>query len=132
MLILLVVADADLAAGRAEGRPGNVEPARAREQLVGVLALLQEVDEALELLWVERPDIRGLADKVLRVSHAAHLAVHSLTTEARSDDDRPHDEPCGLQQQMTAIGQIGYGLHCWNVLRVPAQIEELAQEKVRR
>ena len=122
---LFVVPDADLVAGWSEGRPRDVEPARARQQLVGIFPRLEEVNEALELLWVERPDVGSLADEVLRVSHTAHLTMHLLATEARSDDDRPHDEPGGFQQLMTAIGQIGHGLHRRDVPRVPAQIEEL-------
>ena len=48
---LLVVPDADLAAGRGEGIPADVEPAAAgSQQLVGLRMGAQEVDEALELL----------------------------------------------------------------------------------
>ena len=46
-MLLLVIPDADEAAGRSEGVPGDVEPICAGEELVGVLARLQERDEAL-------------------------------------------------------------------------------------
>ena len=45
----LVVPDADVMPRDAEGVPRYVEPAIAREQLVGELVSLEEVDQALEL-----------------------------------------------------------------------------------
>ena len=44
--LFTVVPDADEVAGRGEGRPGDVEPAVAGEQLVGALIRLQELHEA--------------------------------------------------------------------------------------
>ena len=61
-----------LAAGLAEGVPRDVEPAWTGEQLVGVLAGLEEVHEALELLRVHRPDIGSLTYEVLRPGDATH------------------------------------------------------------
>ena len=87
---LLIVPDSDLVPGRSEGRPGYMQPSVAGEQLVGIFPRLEEVHQALELPGVEWPDIGSLTDEVLRVPHAAHLTVHSLTTESRVDDDRPH------------------------------------------
>ena len=49
-MILFVVPNADKVAGRAEGVPGDVEPAITSQELVGQGVSLQEVDEALELL----------------------------------------------------------------------------------
>ena len=37
-----------------------------------------------------------------------------------------------LQQQMTAVGQVYYILHCRDVLRILAQVEKLAQKEMRR
>ncbi len=63
-LPLNIVPDAHLAAGLAEGVPRDVEPVAAGEQLVGVLAGLEEVHEALELLRVHRPDIGCLTNEM--------------------------------------------------------------------
>ena len=89
--VLFIVPDSDLSAGWSEGVPRDVEPARARQQLVGIFPRLEEVNEALELLWVERPDVGSLADEVLGVAHTAHLAVHGLAAEARINDDRAYN-----------------------------------------
>ena len=129
---LLIISDSDLVAGRAEGRPRDVEPGAAREQLVGVFPRLEKVHQALELGRILWPDVGGLANEVLRVPHATHLAVHGLATETRIDDDGPHNESGGLQQHDAAIGQVRHGLHGRNVLWVLAQPQELTQLKVRR
>ena len=42
--MLLVITDADVVAGRAEGVPGDVEPGGGGQQLVGVVAGAEEVD----------------------------------------------------------------------------------------
>ena len=47
--ILFVISEADVVAGDAEGCPGDVEPAVAGEELVGVLADLQVFHELPEL-----------------------------------------------------------------------------------
>ena len=52
-------------AGLGEGVPGDVEPAGARQQLVGVRRGLEEIHEALELGWVFRADVGCLAAEVL-------------------------------------------------------------------
>ena len=64
-LPLNIVPYPDLSAGLAEGVPRDVEPVEAGEQLVGVLAGLEEVHEALELLRVHRPDIGSLTNEML-------------------------------------------------------------------
>ena len=93
-----IVPDADIVAGRGEGIPGDVQPARARQELVGVLPLLEEVHERLELGRVFRTDVGSLADQVLGVADTANLAVHIFITETRIDDDGANDETRWLQQ----------------------------------
>ena len=132
LLSLFIVPDTDIMAGWGEGVPGDVEPARASQELVGVLPVLQERHELSELLRILRADIGGLADQVLGVADTAHLAVHGLATEARIHDDGTHQEPRRLQQLMAAIGQICHDLHRGDVLGVLAQVEELAQLKMLR
>jgi len=51
-VLLFVVPEADEVAGVGEGRPGDVEPAGAGQQLVGIVAGVEEVHQALELLRV--------------------------------------------------------------------------------
>ena len=58
--LLSVVSDSDLSPGRAEWLPGYVQPAITRQQLVGMFAILEEIDEALELLRIFRADVGGL------------------------------------------------------------------------
>ena len=77
-------------AGRREGRPGDVEPTGAGEQLVGLRVVLQEVYQLLELSRVARTDVGGLTEQVLRVFHATNQSVHPTTAEPRVDDDRPN------------------------------------------
>ena len=129
---LLVVPDSDLVSGRSEGRPRDVKPAVASEQLVGMFACLEEVHEALELPWVEWPDVCGLTHEVLRVTDSAHLTVHGLVSEARIDDDWPNEKSGWLQQHEAAIGQVCHGLHRRDVLGVLAKSQELLQHKMRR
>ena len=127
-----VITDADIVAGRGEGIPGNVQPARTRQQLVGVLPRFEEVHERLELRWVFRSDVGSLAKQVLRVLHTAHPAVHIFVTETRIDDDGANDESRWLQQTQASVGQVYYILHRWYVLRIFLQIKKLRQFEVRR
>lgn len=83
-------------AGLGEGVPGKVEPTIAGEELIGEDVSFKEVDEALELSWIFGTDVGSLADKVLRVAHTAHLAIHSLVSEARIDDDGTNYLTSGL------------------------------------
>ena len=55
-------------AGRAEGRPGEVEPAIAGEELVGQIVSLEEIDQRLEMLRVLGADVGSLAQEVLGTS----------------------------------------------------------------
>lgn len=84
-------------AGRREGRPGDVEPTGAGEQLVGLRVVLQEVYQLLKLGWVARTDVGGLPEQVLRASDATHLAVYYFVAITRVDDDGPHLESCRFQ-----------------------------------
>ena len=117
-------------AGWGEGVPGDVEPAAAGEELVGELPGLEEIDQALELGRVLGTDVGGLAEEVLGVFDTTDLAVHGVRTEARIDDDGADDDPGRLQELVTAIGHVHHILHGRDVLRVLAQMEELAQRKV--
>ena len=114
--ILLVVPNPDEVAGCAEGVPGDVEPAGAGEELVGVLAGLQERDETLELGRVAGADVGSLAEAVLGIGDAADLAVHLVAAEAGVDEDGAHLKAGGLQEHQAAIGHVGHGLHRRNVL----------------
>lgn len=93
---LFVIPDADDVSGWGEGIPGDVKPGGGGEELVGVLPCSEEVNESRKLRWVFRMDVGSLADQVLGIPNAAHLAIHSLAAEARTDDDRAHDKPGGL------------------------------------
>ena len=64
-MLSFVVTDADEVAGRCEGGPGDVEPAGAGEELVGVSTTAEERDKTLELLRVVGADVGGAALKVL-------------------------------------------------------------------
>ena len=130
--VLFVIPDPDVMAGWGEGVPGNVEPGGGGQELVGVFPTFEEVDELREPCRILRSDIGSLSDEVLRVAYTTHLAVHGLATETRIHDDGTHQEPRRLQQLMAAIGQIRHDLHRGDILWVLAQVEELAQLKMRR
>ena len=119
-------------AGWGEGIPGDVEPAVAGEELVGVLADLQELHELPELGCVARADVGSLADEVLRVVHSADFAVDRLAPETGIDDDGADQDAGRLKQQITAESQICHDLHSGDVLGILPKIEELAQTEVRR
>ena len=119
-------------AGRREGIPGDVEPAIAREQLVGVFADLQEFDELPELRRVTRPDVGSLTEQVLGVADTPYPLVDFGISEPRVDDERPSYDACWFEQQMTAVGQIYYILHRRDVLWIFPKVKKLAQLEVRR
>jgi hypothetical protein len=54
---LFVITNPDVVAGRREGIPGDVEPAIAGKELVGVFADPQEFNEMPELRRVARSDV---------------------------------------------------------------------------
>ena len=117
-MLSLVVPDADEAAGRSEGVPGDVKPGGGGEELVGILARLQERDEALELGWVAGANVGGLADEVLGVADAADSVVDELRAVAGVDEDRANLKAGRLQQHQAAIGHVGNGLHRRYIFRV--------------
>ena len=102
--LLLVVPDADEAAGRGEGVPGDVKPVGGGEELVGMRATSEKVDEALELGWVLGMDVGGLADEVLGVLDAANEAVDPTVAEAGVDDDGADLKAGRLQEHQAAVG----------------------------
>ena len=127
----LVVPNSDEVARWAEGCPGDVEPAGAGQELVGILTLFQERDKALELLRVTRADVGSTALQVLGVLDTTHAAVDGLATEAGVDDDGAADGLAGgLQQQAATIDHVGHLLRRRNVGRVLAQVAELCQREV--
>ena len=88
-------------AGNGEGRPGDVEPAGAGEELVGMFTCLEERDEALELPRVLGADIGSAALEVLGILDAAHEGVDARVAEAGVDDDGTADGLAGGLQQIT-------------------------------
>jgi len=118
--------------GRTEWIPGDVEPAGAGKELVGVLPFLEEIHERRKLGRIFRVDVCCLTDEVLGAGDTPSLAIHGFTSKSGVDDDRACDESRGLQQLMAAVGQIRHYLHCRYVLRVFAEIKKLAQLEVSR
>ena len=115
-----------------EGIPRDVEPGGGGQELVGKLPVSEEVDQCLELRRVFRTNVGSLADQVLGVLNAAHLAIDGLAAEAGIDDDRAHNKPGGFQQLMATVGHVGHGLHRGDVRGVFLQIQKLAQPKMLR
>ena len=130
-ILLFVITDADVVARRREGIPGDVEPAIAGEELVGVFADLQEFNEMPELRRVARSDVSCLAEKVLGGTDTPNLLIDFGIAEARVNDERSGYDSCRFEQQMAAIGQIRHVLQRRIVLRIFLQIQKLAQLKVR-
>ena len=130
-VILAVVPDADEVAGWGEGVPGNVKPARASKELVGIFTIAEECDQTLELGRVLGADVGSLAEQVLGVLDAADQAVHAAVAEAGVDDDGTDLLSGRLQEHQTAIGQVGHDLQRRNVGRVLLPVAELCQRKVR-
>ena len=130
--LLFVVSYPDEVPRGGELVPGNVEPVRASEELVGEGVTAEEVDQPLELGRILRTDISRLTDEVLGVLDTADLLIHPLAAEARIDDDGTDLEASRFQQEMTAIGQVGNDLRRGDVVWVLAQVQELAQFKMLR
>lgn len=82
-----VVSDADIVAGDAEGCPGDMEPAVAGQELVGVFTSAEEVDQALELARVLGSDVGSLPQQVLGVLDATNQSIDARVAEAGVDDD---------------------------------------------
>ena len=117
---------------RREGIPGDVEPAIACEQLVGVFADLQEFNEIPELRGVLRPDVGSLTEKVLGSTDTPYPLVDFGISEPRVDDERSSYDACRFKQQMTAVGQIDNILHRRDVLRIFPKVKKFAKPEMRR
>ena len=130
--MLFIISDADVVAGRREWIPGDVEPAGAGKELVGVLPFLEEIHERRKLGRIFRVDVCCLTDEMLGAGDTTNLAINCLASKSGVDDDRACDESRGLQQLMASIGKIHNNLHCRYVLRVFAEIKKLAQLEVSR
>jgi len=128
----LVVPEADEVAGGGEGRPRDVKPAGAGQQLVGIVAGAEEVNQSLELLRVPWTDVGSLAEQVLRVADSADLPVVGLVAVAAIDDDGSYLAAGGLQQILAAVLQVKQHLHRGQVVGVLLQVEKLCQLKMLR
>ena len=118
--------------GLGKGLPGDMEPAVAGQELVGIFPRFEEIHQSLELIRILWADVGSLTKKVLGVLDTTYLAVDLGITIAGIDDDGADDQPCRFQQLITAVGQIDDILHRRDVLRIFPQIEELAQLEMRR
>ena len=90
-MTLLIISDSDKVAGWGDWVPGNVEPAGAGEELVGVLPFLEEIHELRELSRVLGIDVGSLTDEVLRFSNTANLTINCLASKSGIDDYRADD-----------------------------------------
>lgn len=116
---------------RSEGNPGDVHPAGAGQELVGVFTITEEFDQTLELSRVLGTDVGGLTLKVLRVADTTNEGVDARVAEAGVDEDGTADGLAGgLQQVPTAVHKAGHLLDRRNVSRVLAEVAELCQRKV--
>ena len=129
---LLVVAEADEVAGWGEGSPGDVEPARGGEELVGEGVGLQERDQTLELLRVLGADVGSLTQQVLRVADATDEGVDARVAVAGVDDDGTDRLSGGFQQHQAAVGHVRHVLHGGGVVGVLFHVDKLAKSEVRR
>ena len=79
---LLIIPYPDEVPGRAERSPGDVKPAGAGQELVGVFTGAKEVHEALELAGVLGANVGSLAKEVLRVLDATDEGVDARVAVA--------------------------------------------------
>ena len=117
-------------AGRTEGSPGDVEPAGAGQELVGIFTTAEERDQAVELGGVLGADVGSLANEVLRVPDTANKGIDAGVAEAAGDDDGADGLAGRLQQQAAAIDHVGHLLRRRNVGRVLAGVAELCQREM--
>ena len=80
--VLFVIADVDIVAGLSKRIPGDVEPAVAGEELVGMLTLLEEFHQTPEPSRIFRSDVSRLTDEVLGIVDTANKMVHPTVAEA--------------------------------------------------
>lgn len=126
-----VIPNPNVVPGTGERSPGDVEPAVAGQELVGVGIRFQEIDQALELVRVLGTDVSGLAEQVLRVTDTANQGIDARIAETGVDEDGTADGLAGgLQQVPTAVHKAGHLLDRRNVSRVLAEVAELCQRKV--
>ena len=118
-------------AGWGEGVPGDVEPAGAGKELVGVGICTEKSDEALELLGIAGTDVGCLAEEVLRGRDASNMAVDARVAETGVDDDGTDDAAGGLQQMLAAVGHVGNVLDGGDVVGIFVQMEKFVQRKMR-
>ena len=131
-LASFVIPDANIMSGRAEGIPGYVQPALTRQQLVGMFAILEKFDEALELDRIFRADVSSLTYQMLGVTDTAHQMVHGLTTEPGVDDDGADGLSGWLQQHEATAVDVHDIRKRGEVIRVLLEVEKFADSKVRR
>ena len=115
-----------------EGVPGNVEPAAGSQELVGVLAVAEEVDQTLELLRVLGADVGSLTQQVLRVADTTNEGVDARVAVAGVDDDGTDRLSGGFQQHQAAVGHVRHVLHGGGVVGVLFHVDKLAKSEVRR
>ena len=127
----LVVTEADEMAGRTEGSPGDVEPAGACQELVGIFTIAEERDQTVELGGVLGADVGSLANEVLRVLDTANKGVDARVAEAAGDDDGAAYGLAGrLQQQAAAIDHVGHDLQRGLVVGILLAVNEFFQREV--
>ena len=127
-----VVPYPDIVAGGTEGRPRDVEPTIAGEELVGIFTTAEERDQTVELGGVFGADVGGLANEVLRVPDTANEGVDARVAETGVDDDGADGLAGRFQQHQAAISHVGHVLERWFVIGVFAYVEEFVQREVRR
>ena len=115
-----------------EGVPGNVEPAAGSQELVGVLAAAEEVDQPLELRWVFGTDVGSLTQQVLRVADATDEGVDARVAVAGVNDDGTDHLSGGFQQHQAAVGHVRHVLHGGGVVWVLLHVDKLTESEVRR
>ena len=118
-------------AGVAEGVPRDVEPATAGgQELVGQIVSLEEIHQAVELLRVTGADVGSLAEQVLRVRDATHMAVDILVAEAGVDEDGADHLPGRFQEHHAAVDHVRHVLQRGLVARVLLRVDEFLQKEV--
>ena len=130
--LLFVIPDSDLSSGRAEWLPGYVQPAITRQHLIGMFAILEEIDQTLKLLRIFRADVGGLTCQMLGVTDTAHQLVHGLTTEPGVDDDGADGLSGWLQQHQATKVDVHEIRKRGQIIRVLLEVEKFAYSKVRR
>ena len=97
--MLFVISYPDEVAGRTEGSPGDVEPAGAGQELVGIFRIAEERDQTQEQGRVFGADVGSLTEEVLGVPDTANEGVDTRIAEAGVDDDGAADGLAGGLQQ---------------------------------